>query len=56
VTALVVLLNKPIKPLLATAQALHLYRGAHTAKPIDARYHALQHAMQSIFHQFGIAA
>jgi hypothetical protein len=36
VTALVVLRNKAIKPLLAAAQPLHPARGGHNPKPIDA--------------------
>src|SRR6185437_2777515 len=37
-TALLVLRNKAIKPLLAAAQARHSARGAHNPKPIDAHY------------------
>src|SRR4029077_3041844 len=55
-TALVVLRNKAIKPLLAAAQPLHPTRGAQNPKPIDAHYHALQLAMQCVFHELGIAA
>jgi hypothetical protein len=56
ITALVVLRNKAIKPLLAAARPLHPTRGARNPKPIDAHYHALQLAMQSLFHELGIAA
>jgi hypothetical protein len=56
ITALVVLRNKAIKPLLAAAQRLHPVRGTHNRKPIDAHYDALQLAMQGIFHELGIAA
>ena len=55
-TALVVLRNKAIKPLLAAAQSLHPTRGAHNPKPIDAHYHTLRLAMQGVFHELGIAA
>ncbi len=55
-TALVVLRNKAIKPLLAAAQPLHPTRGAQNPKPIDAHYRALQLAMQCVFHELGIAA
>jgi hypothetical protein len=55
-TALVVLRNKAIKPLLAAAQTLHPTRGAHNPRPIDAHYHALRFAMQGLFHELGIAA
>src|SRR6201993_1870774 len=55
-TALIVLRNKAIKPLLAAAQPLHPARGSHNSKPIDAHYHTLQLAMQGVFHELGIAA
>ena len=56
ITALIVLRNKAIKPLLAAAQPLHPARGSHNSKPIDAHYHTLQLAMQGVFHELGIAA
>ena len=56
ITALVVLRNKAIKPLLAAARPLHPTRGERNPKPIDAHYHALQLAMQGVFHELGIAA
>jgi len=56
ITALVVLRNKAIKPLLAAAVPLRPPRGAHNPKPIDAHYHALQLAMHGVFHELGIAA
>ena len=56
ITALVVLRNKAIKPLLAAARPLRPSRGAHNPKPLDAHYHALQLAMQGVFHELGIAA
>ena len=55
-TALVVLRNKAIKPLLAAAQPLRPTRGAHNPKPIDAHYDALKLAMRHVFHELGIAA
>jgi hypothetical protein len=47
-TALVVLRNKAIKPLLAAARPLHLTRRPHNPKPIDAHYHILQLDMQCV--------
>ena len=55
-TALVVLRNKAIKPLLAAAQNRHPARGAHNPKPIDVHYDALRRAMHGVFHELGIAA
>src|SRR5437763_3546512 len=55
-TALLVLRNKAIKPLLAAAQPLRPPRGAHNLKPIDAHYHAIRVAMQGVFHELGLAA
>ncbi len=56
ITALVLLRNKAIKPLLAAARPLHPTHGTLNPKPIDAHYHALRFAMQGIFHELGIAA
>jgi len=55
-TALLVLRNKAIKPLLAAVQPLRPPRGAHNPKPIDAHYHAIRVAMQGVFHELGLAA
>ena len=55
-TALLVLRNKAIKPLLAAAQLLRPPRGAHNPKPIDAHYHAIRVAMQGVFDELGLAA
>jgi len=55
-TALVVLRNKAIKPLLAAAQPLYPPRGAHNPKPIDLHYHAIRGAMKGVFHELGLAA
>jgi DNA-binding transcriptional ArsR family regulator len=56
ITALVVLRNKAIKPLLAAARPLYPARGGLNPKPIDAHYHALRLAMHGVFHELGIAA
>jgi hypothetical protein len=55
-TALLVLYDKAIKPLLAAAQPLRPTRGAHNPKPIDLHYDTIQKAMQGVFHELGIAA
>ena len=55
-TALLVLRNKAIKPILAAAQPLRPTRGAHNPKPIDAHYQALRAAMKGVFHELGLAA
>jgi hypothetical protein len=55
-TALVVLRNKVIKPLLAAAQPRHPARGAQNPKPIDLHYDALRRALHGVFREIGIAA
>ena len=55
-TALIVLRNKAIKPLLAAAQPLRPTRCAHNPQPIDTHYRTLQLAMQGVFQELGIAA
>ena len=55
-TALIVLRNKAIKPLLAAARPLRPARGSHNPKPIDAHYQTIQVAMRGIFHELGLAA
>ena len=55
-TALVVLRNKAIKPLLAAAQPLHPTRGPHNPKPIDRHYHTINVAMHGVFQELGLAA
>jgi hypothetical protein len=55
-TALLVLRNKAIKPLLAAAQPLHPTRGAHNPKPIDTHYQAITVAIKGVFHELGLAA
>ena len=56
ITALVVLRNKAIKPLLAAAQELRPRRGAQNPTPLDAHYDAVRAAMRGVFHELGIAA
>jgi hypothetical protein len=55
-TALVVLRNKAIKPLLAAAQELRPTRGAQNSRALDTHYDAIRVAMQGVFHELGIAA
>ena len=55
-TALVVLRNKAIKPLLAAVQPLYPTRGPHNPKPIDHHYQTINLAMQGVFHELGRAA
>ena len=55
-TALIVLRNKAIKPLLAAARPLRPIRRASNPQPIDTHYRALQLAMHGVFHELGIAA
>jgi hypothetical protein len=56
ITALVVLRNKAIKPLLAAAQELRPRRGAQNPTPLDAHYDTVRAAMRGVFHELGIAA
>jgi hypothetical protein len=55
-TALLVLRNKAIKPLLAAAQELRPTRGAHNPRAIDGHYEAIRVGMQGVFHELGLAA
>jgi hypothetical protein len=55
-TALIVLRNKAIKPLLAAARPLRPAHGPRNPKPIDAHYQTIQGAMRGIFHELGLAA
>src|SRR3984957_1109856 len=55
-TALLVLRDKAIKPLLAAAQPLRPTRGAHNPKPIDLHSYAIPAAMRGVFHELGLAA
>ena len=56
ITALIVLRNKAIKPILAAAQSLRPTRGHQNPKPIDAHYETLRVAMHGVFRELGIAA
>jgi hypothetical protein len=55
-TALVVLRDKAIKPLLAAAQDLRPARHAQNPRPLDVHYESIRAAMQGVFHELGIAA
>ena len=55
-TALIVLRNKAIKPLLAAAQELRPSRQAQNPRVIDNHYDAIRLAMKGVFHELGIAA
>ncbi|MCC7155609.1 MAG: hypothetical protein IT161_13620 [Bryobacterales bacterium] len=55
-TALMVLRNKAIQPLLAAAQELRPSRGAQNPSAIDRHYDTLRAAMQGVFHELGLAA
>src|ERR1700739_3954546 len=55
-TALIVLRNKAITPLLAAARPLRSARGSRNPKPIDAHNQTIQGAMRGIFHELGLAA
>ena len=56
ITALLVLRNKAIKPLLAAAQEIAPNNGGQNPRAIDRYYLDLQRAMQGVFHELGIAA
>jgi hypothetical protein len=56
ITALLVLRNKAIKPLLAAAQEIAPNHGGQNPRAIDRYYLDLQRAMQGVFHELGIAA
>jgi hypothetical protein len=56
ITALVVLRNKAIKPLLAAAQELRPTRGAQNPRAIDTHYEAIRVAMEGVFYELGVAA
>jgi len=55
-TALVVLRNKVIKPLLAAAQELRPARGAQNPTALDEHYDTIRAAMHNAFRELGIAA
>ena len=56
ITALHVLRDKAIKPLLAAAQDITPSHGGQNPRAIDRHYNDLRLAMQSVFHELGIAA
>ncbi len=56
ITALFVLTNKAIRPLLAGAQQLRPARGAQNPRAIDAHYDAIRLAMRGVFDELGVAA
>jgi hypothetical protein len=56
ITALIVLRDKAIKPLLAAAQHLRPSRGAQNPTPLDAHYDAVRSAMRGVFDELAIAA
>ncbi len=55
-TALLILRNKAIKPLLAAAQELRPTRGAQNPRAIDGHYEAIRVGMLGVFHELGLAA
>lgn len=55
-TALVVLSNMAIKPLLAAAQEQRPSRGAQNPRALDTHYHTIRAAMRGVFHELGLAA
>jgi hypothetical protein len=55
-TALIVLRNKAIKPLLAAAQGLRPSRGAQNPSAVDTHYDTIRTAMQGVFQELGLAA
>jgi hypothetical protein len=56
ITALIVIRDKAIKPLLAAAQDISPTRGAQNQRVIDRHYLNLRTAMKGVFHELGIAA
>jgi hypothetical protein len=56
ITALLVLQEKAIKPMLAAAQDISPARGGQNPRPIDRHYQDLRLAMKGVFHELGIAA
>jgi hypothetical protein len=56
ITALIVLRDKAIKPLLAAVRPLYPTHGGRNPKPIDRHYHTLRLAMHGVFHELSIAA
>ena len=56
ITALLVLQEKAIKPLLAAAQDIRPTRGGQNPRPIDRHYEDLRLAMKGVLRELGIAA
>src|ERR1700688_2482651 len=56
ITALLVLRDKAIKPLLAAAQEITPTHGGQNPRTIDRHDHDLRLAMHGVFHELGIAA
>lgn len=55
-TALLLLRDKAIKPLLAVAQQLHPTHSPQTPTSLDTHYRTIYTGMQGVFHELGIAA
>jgi hypothetical protein len=55
ITALLVLQEKAIKPLLAAAQDISPTRGGQNPRPIDRHYQDLRLAMKDVLHELEIA-
>jgi hypothetical protein len=55
-TALVLLRNKAIKPLLAATQGLRRPRGAQNPTPLDRHYETIRVGMQGVLNELGFAA
>ena len=55
-TALLVLREKAIRPLLAAVQDQQPSRGAQNPRPLDTHYHAIHTAMQGVFRELGLVA
>ena len=56
ITALLVLRDKAIKPLLAAAQEISPSHAGQNPRAIDRHYHDLRCAMQGVFQEIGLAA
>jgi hypothetical protein len=56
ISALLVLREKALKPLLAAAQDIAPARGGQNPRAIDRHYHDLRLALTGVFHELGIAA
>jgi hypothetical protein len=55
-TAVVVLRNKAIKPLLAAALEVQPVRGPQNPTALDRHYEAIRIGMQGVFRELGVAA